>query len=242
MSPSALQSTKLTLEERQAGILPEGVPSEVDTCWHSIGVYGTGTCAELEKHVHCRNCPVYSSAAHRLLDRPLPPEYRLEWAKHFAVEETRATPAKTSAVVFRINAEWLALPTQAFQEIAERRRIHSLPHRRLGIVLGLASIRGELLICVSLGRLLGLERSPLRSPQTDFGRLLVANWEGHRLVFPVDEVHGICRFQADELRESPATVARSSPSYTQGIFLWQHKAVGFLHPAVLFPALNRSLP
>src|SRR5438445_8021579 len=65
-------------------------------------------------------------------------------------------PARTSAVIFRIHSEWLALPTEAFQEVAERRRIHSLPHRRNGVVLGLVNIRGELLICVDLGRVLGI--------------------------------------------------------------------------------------
>ena len=96
-----------------------------------------------------------------MLDRPLLPEYRREWTEHFAQPKQLAAPARASALVFRINAEWLALPTQAFQEVAERRPVHSLPHRRQGIVLGLVNIRGELLICVSLGHLLGLERTPL---------------------------------------------------------------------------------
>ena len=43
-----------------------------------------------------------------------------------------------------------------YEEIAERRSLHSLPHRRRGIVMGIVNIRGELLICASLGKLLGL--------------------------------------------------------------------------------------
>src|ERR1043165_9076046 len=129
-----------------------------DACWQSIGVYGNGECRELQKFVHCRNCPVYSKSALQLLERPLPANYRAEWAAHFAKEQTPSPPVRTSAVLFRINAEWLALPTIAFQEVAEQRRTHSLPHQRQGIVVGLVNIRGELLICVSLGRLLGLDR------------------------------------------------------------------------------------
>ena len=229
---------------------PEKTPShravasvaEIDTCWQKIGVYGNGQCAELPKHIHCRNCPVYSSAAHRLLDRPLPEEYRREWTVHFARKEKMAPPVRTSAVLFRISAEWLALPAEAFQEVAERRLIHSLPHRRLGIVLGLANIRGELLICVTLGRLLGVEAvASAQKTQSSCERLLVANWEGSRLVFPVDEVHGIHRFQASELREPPATVAKSSVTFTQSIFFWRERPVGFLEPGPLFAALNRSL-
>ena len=178
----------------------------------------------------------------QLLDRPLLPQCRREWTEHFAQPKKLAAPARTSALVFRINAEWLALPTQAFQEVAERRPVHSLPHRRQGIVLGLVNIRGELLICVSLGHLLGLERTPSgQTRRRTYDRLLVANWDGNRLVFPADEVRGIHRFQMSELKEPPATLAKSNLSYTQGLLPWQGRTVGFLDADLLFSSLNRSL-
>jgi len=223
-------------------VVPRAEAEDVETCWNTIGVHGNSSCPELKNFVHCRNCGVFSSAAHRLLDRPLPEEYRREWTAHFAQEKKRAVQTKLSAVIFRISDEWLALPTQAFQEVAERRRIHSLPHRRQGIVLGLVNIRGELLICVALGRLLGLERAP--SPhiaRTTYDRLLVTNWQNSRLVFPVDEVQGIHRFQGQELREPPATVAKSKPNFSEGILLWERKAIGFLDPALLFSTLDQNL-
>ena len=194
------------------------------------------------RFIHCHNCPVYSKAGVQLLDRPLLPEYRRAWTEHFAQEKKLAVPARTSALLFRIHAEWLALPTQAFQEVAERRPVHSLPHRRQGIVLGLVNVRGELLICVSLGHLLGLDEPPHRdTPRTTYDRLLVAKWDGHRLVFPADEVRGIHRFQTPELQEPPATLAKSKLSYTQGILHWQGRAVGLLDADLLFSSLNRSL-
>jgi len=213
-----------------------------EACWQSIGVYGNGECRELPKFIHCRNCPVYSKSALQLLDRPLPADYRAEWAAHFAKVQRVSPPVRTSAVLFRINAEWLALPTIAFQEVAEQRRTHSLPHQRQGIVVGLVNIRGELLICVSLGRLLGLDKTSSRQTiRTSYERLLVSNWEGSRLVFPVDEVHGTYKFEAAEIHEPPATVAKSRPSYTHGIFIWRQRPVGLLDPSLLFSALNRSL-
>jgi chemotaxis-related protein WspD len=129
----------------------------VHDCWRVIGVQGNGSCAELQQFVHCRNCPVYSAAALQLLDRPLWPEYLREHTRHYAEARRPATPARLSLLVFRLAHEWLALPTVAFQEVVERRFIHSLPHRRQGIVLGLVNVRGELIVCVSLARLLGLE-------------------------------------------------------------------------------------
>jgi chemotaxis-related protein WspD len=205
-------------------------------------VYGDQSCVELPKFNHCRNCAVFSDGALRLLDRPLPGQYRREWTAHFAEPKRTAPPRKSSALIFRINVEWFALPAPAFQEVAQCRLVHSLPHRRDGVVLGLVNIRGELLICVSLGRLLGLESTPSQeSPRRTYERLLVVNWENARLVFPVDEVHGVHRFRDEDLKERPATVAKSSVSYTQGLFSWRERTVGFLDASLLFPALNRSL-
>jgi chemotaxis-related protein WspD len=222
--------------------LKDPVAPEIEACWNELGVQGNGRCQKLPEVVHCRNCPVYSSAGVRLLDRPLLPEYRRAWTEHFAQKKALPPPAKTSALLFRVNAEWLALPAQAFQEVAERRLVHSLPHRRQGIVLGLVNVRGELLICVSLGHLLGLDRTPLREARrSTYDRLLVANWGGHRCAFPADEVRGIHQFQTPELTEPPATLAKSRLSYTRGVLHWQGQAVGLLDADLLFSSLNRNL-
>jgi chemotaxis-related protein WspD len=230
------QAAELQVVERPAAAV------EVYSCWSKIGVEGDQSCRELPRYVHCHNCPVYSAAAVQFLDRPITPEYRREWTEHFAREKRIATPAKASAVIFRISTEWLAMPTQAFQEIAERRAMHSLPHRRSGVVLGIVNVRGELLICAALDRLLGLEAEtrPKRL-RAVFDRLLVADWAGQRFAFPVDEVHGVHRFHQQDLREPPATVARSGLNCAIGVFPWRKFTVGFLDPDTLFASLNRKL-
>ncbi len=220
------------------------MPLPTHDCWSTIGVNGNGTCRELEKFVHCRNCPVYSAAGLQLLDRPLSMEYRRERTIHYAEAKKLSPPSgmKTSVVIFRLGNEWLALPTRAFQEVAERRVVHTLPHRRRSVVLGLINIRGELLICVSLARQLGFEaEAPVDKSRGLFDRLLVTHWDGHRLVFPVDEVHGIQRIPQDEMKEPPATISKSALTHTQGIFPWRERTVGVLNTDSLFAALNRNL-
>jgi len=222
-------------------------PAEVEVlaltdCWNTIGVGGDQSCRELKQHHHCHHCPVYSASAAQLLNRPFPSSYRKEWTTHFAQEKQVATPAKTSGIIFRVGGEWLAMPTQAFQEVAEHRTMHTLPHRRRGVVLGIVNIRGELLICAALGKILGLGTTTMVKPHlTVFNRILVANWNGQRFAFPVDEVHGVHRFHSADLREPPATVARSGLNCTFGVFPWRNSTVGFLDPDALFAALNRNL-
>ena len=239
---SQLKSQNSAGENDPGAELPNGPAGEVYACWNKIGVYGNGSCAELPQFVHCRNCPVYSHAGAQLLNRELPPSYRREWTEHFSREKTLGKPGKISALLFRLSREWLALPTQAFQEVAERRLIHSLPHRRQATVLGLANVRGELVICVSLGRVLGVETGSPHEPQrATYDRLLVANWDGQRLAFPVDEVYGIHRFEPQQLKQPPATVSKSRESYARGILHWQQRAIGFLDAELLFATLNRNL-
>ena len=132
------------------------VRTVVDDCWNKIGVRGDGSCSQLPQHTSCRNCPTYSAAAVSILDRAVLGEQVVQSAPD-ATESPVAVELDTrSVVVFRVGSEWLALATSVFREVAALRTIHSLPQRRTGAVLGLANVRGELLICVSLGHLLGL--------------------------------------------------------------------------------------
>jgi chemotaxis-related protein WspD len=234
MSPT--ESSTLDLEATA------GQQVALSHCWSRLGVYGDASCAELARYIHCRNCPVYTAAALQLLSRPLPAGYRQECTAHFAHQRTSPEASTASAVVFRIASDWLAIPTQVLQEVAERRRVHSLPHRRNGIILGLANIRGELLLCVSLAHFLELENTASRETlQATYQRLLTVNWEGDRFAFPVHEVHGPHRFQCQDIKSSLATVARSKPVYTPKLVRWQQRTVGLLNPQLLFPTLNRNL-
>ncbi len=213
-------------------------PHALVSCWSETGVYGDKSCSELPRVVHCRNCAVFSAAGTGLLARPLPEGYRRQWAEYFAKERPSPKAVTASAILFRLGNEWLAVPTRILQEVSERRPVHSLPHRRHGVVLGLANVRGELLICVALTRLLGLPESP--RPE-GYHRLLVANWEGNRIGFPVDEVQGPHRFHARELQGPPGALTQQATAFAENMFLWRQKAVGLLNPESLFAVINRNL-
>jgi len=216
----------------------------VNDCWNSIGVGGDGSCVELRQHVHCRNCPTYSAAALSLLDRDLPEAYQSDWADHFAQAKPAQEPDTHSAVVFRIGPEWFAFPTVLFDEIAELRTIHSLPHRRSGAVLGLVNVRGELIICVSLSRMLGLgEGLPPKADRSGIvhGWLVVIRHEGARTAFPVDEVRGTHCYHSRELRSVPATVVKAAAAYTKALLPWRDKTVGCLDDQLIVRTLNKSV-
>lgn len=205
-------------------------------CWRRIGTWGDRSCPELAAHVHCRNCPVYSENAARLLDAPVAAAYLRENARHYAQAKTAVRPGAKSAVVFRLAREWLALPTEVFREIAPARPIHSLPHRPDRTVLGVANVRGELLVCVSLAAALGIDGGPGAE-----ARLAVIGRGSDRFAFPADEVAGLHRYDDAALAPVPATLAHARAVYTRGLFAWDGRSVGVLDAELLFHTLNRSL-
>ncbi|EEF58574.1 chemotaxis protein CheW [Pedosphaera parvula] len=215
---------------------------DIVDCWNQIGVNGNGSCDELSKFVHCRNCPIYSTTGVRLLNRELRQEYRREWTEHYSRPGKNGASGRISCIIFRIGVEWLALPSSVFHAIAEKRAIHSLPHRHKGIVLGAANFRGELLICVSLDRFLGLE--PVKNAErggNHYDRLVVTEWNRKLLAFPVNEVAGIHRYHPEEMKTLPATLEKSTASFSWGIISWMNQPVGCLDEELLFSTLNRSL-
>jgi chemotaxis-related protein WspD len=217
----------------------------IDDCWNRIGVRGDGSCPELRQYVHCRNCPVYSAGAATRLDADAPAGYSANRTAHFATAPPAEDGGTRSVVIFRVASEWLALPTAVVIEVSNLLPIHSLPHRPKGVVLGLASVRGELLVCVSLRHIVGAERAPggAASPgrNTAYQRLLVLRREAVRVVCPVDEVHGIHRFHPRDLKALPTTVARATVAYSTGLLAWHGHSVGALDDQLLFYTLRRSL-
>jgi chemotaxis-related protein WspD len=213
----------------------------VNECWKTIGRPGPGTCPELVQHVQCTNCPTYAEAALRLLDRPTPPDYVREWTEHLAGERKRTVAATVPALVFRLGSEWLALPASMVEQVTEPSTVHTLPHRRLP-VRGVVSVRGELIVCVSLESLLGLDGSPAAAPAQAYQRLVVLSFDGARLAFHPHEVHGVRRYDPAALIAAPATLARRAGSrFTAGMFEWESRTVGLLDAGEVMTSLTRSL-
>jgi len=190
-----------------------------------------------------------AQTARDLLDRPLPPGYREEWARHFARDDRGAAGHQAMAedaktiMVFRLGEEWLALPAGIFHDVVEPRTIHSLPHRRDAVVLGLVNIRGELLVCVSLHELLHVGKDgPARSVRADAARrLVVIGRKERRLVFPADEVHGLRRHDHGATLAVPATIGMAASTFTTAMLAWDERTIACLDETMVLDMLDRSL-
>jgi len=229
---------------RPLQIVAHAVSVAAPDCWNRIGVRGDSSCNKLEQHIHCRNCPVYSAAAVGMLDVAPPPDYLSHWTQQVARGRELAEIDTLSVVVFRVGAEWFAVSTQVLKEIVSVRAIHSIPHRRNGVILGLANVRGELLVCFSLQHVLALEQvteAKREKQHVAAGRFLVMERDGQRAVCPVDEVHGIAHFHPGEITPTPSTIAKADVAYTKSVLSWQMQSVALLDDQLLLRTVNRSL-
>lgn len=212
-------------------------------CWARIGVWGDGSCPELNTYHHCHNCPVYAGAGRKLLDRPAPPGYLEDWATNLAADKP-SPPASTStsAVIFRIEADWLALPTSLFRETTSPRTLHRVPHRTNKVLRGLVNIRGELLPLFSLRDLLDLETAaqfPSLSRRV-YQRFAVLEYNNGRWVAPVDEIAAIEPILPHQLGPAPSTVSGGAGTFTKGIFSYQNQHVALLDHDLIFYNLTKN--
>jgi chemotaxis-related protein WspD len=230
-------------------ILPADAPDEpgtrgiaADDCWNQIGVHGDRSCDELAKVVHCLNCRVFAEGGQRLFDRAPPDGYLEESSASVAASPVPPALLTFSALVFRVDGEWLALDTRFIVEVSELRPTHRLPHRESGALEGLVNVRGRLELLVRLNRMM-----TLTAPATGFAttpRLVVASREGRVLVFRVDEVDGVRSFADAHVVTPPTTVGRAQ-SLVSGLIgsgaRQQGRWVGRLDPERLWAAFDQVL-
>lgn len=204
----------------------------IDDCWNRIGVHGDKQCPLLERHIHCRNCEVYASAATRLLDR-----YALLQDEQAQAPLREDGGPRRSMLLFRLGEEWLALATACLAEVAPLQPVHSLPHQRSRVLQGVANVRGALVPCLSLVDLLGVERLP----RTEEGarvmpRMLILAAEGGAVVLPVDEVDGIHGLDPARLE-----VEQQAGPFTAAVLQWRGRSVRVLDERQILSAVTRSL-
>lgn len=161
---------------------------------------------------------------------------------HYAAprEEERTTTG--SALVFRIGTEWLAIPTVLFDRVADVSAVHTVPHRRKGVPVGLVTVGGDLVVHLSLGTLLsvaGVESSANAQPR--LRRLIVLSDARGRLATTADEVWGVHHYDPALLRPVPSTLTRALVSFTVAMLEVDGRIAGLLDGPRVMDALSAAL-
>jgi chemotaxis signal transduction protein len=219
----------LTARQSSAGGSPDA------SCRLTIGVWGDSSCALLQEHVHCRNCPVYARGGRLLLAR----SHTVADAGLDTIERASPTAAKLQALmVFRVRGERVAIRAASAREVVEPTTLHRVPHRGDQRFLGLANVRGEILPVADIAELLEMPALPAGA-QRATARLLVLERAGEAWVFPVAEIDGIHRADLDTLQTPPVTIELGRAAFTSGVLETPDGPIAVLDEETLWYALQR---
>lgn len=218
----------------------------VINCWNSIGVWGRERprCPLLEQMIHCRNCEKYIAAGQRALDRPLPQDYVQEWTRVLARKKEGKDRTHLSLIIFRMGDEWFSLPVNYLEHVEMSRAIHSIPHGGAPLIKGLVNVAGEVKVCFSLGKLLGIEKSVMNEAlqrTAVFQGVVVLKKGKSSFVFPVTEIRELTRISLDQLKAIPATVPSVASGYLLGIFQYADLNVGHLDADLIIAGFERGV-
>jgi chemotaxis-related protein WspD len=224
------------------------VPGQGD-CWNKIGISGDQSCPELKTFIHCRNCPVFATAARTFFDRTAPEGYLAEWSRWLAASDVHhargdagtdeasdisSQGVGVSVLIFRLGSEWLAIRTQAVAEVTTPRPVHRVPHRSNEIFSGLVNLQGQVQLCVSLHGLLGattLASSPRLVVLHD--RDQATSW-----AFVADEVLGVKHVPRSDWRNVPSTLVNPAVGFSQAVLSWNGLCISLLDEQRVFSALG----
>lgn len=219
----------------------------IDPCWRTVGTRGDQTCPKLQEFLRCMNCPVYHDKAQALLER-LPANMDAsadtdpDAVSGHAEQASGVAGDRFNVLVFRLEREWLALPTRMLDEVSELRGVHPVPHRRRGALLGLVNVRGVLTPCVSLASLLSLPADTGdRSALVNRGRMLIIKDGARQIAMPVDAVEGIHAIRRQAVAPAPATLSASTQSVATGVADCGKHRAGLVDPERLQQALAGAI-
>ncbi len=164
--------------------------------------------------------PALGDAILRLLDRPVAPA-ELESGAELAARPMAPGNRRASRyLLFRVGDETAALVATALRRVTPVVRTRPIPHRVSGVLRGVCNIRGELVLCADLHRLLGLARGGAGADEgtaSDPRRMVVAGPADNSWAFEVDALVGIESIDPAEIHAPPVTVEYALADFTAGV-------------------------
>ncbi len=213
-------------------------------CWIEVGVWSNAEvkCNRLKKHIHCRNCPVFSAEGRRVLDNVAPINYLSEWRKKLSEKQLIVNQDAQSILVFRLNNEWFALSTSCIGEITEKRTIHRIPRNSNKDVEGIVNVDGEIQLCYSLENVLGVKHAvENKNDISVIGRFVVALLGEQNYVFRVDYINGLSWYASKDLLPTPSTLEYEGSGMILGVIDENDRKVAVLDVAKLQSKLERII-
>lgn len=205
-------------------------------CWEHIGVWGNKTCKELEVHIHCKNCPVFSKAGRQLFSRERSGGQIIEVFNQ--KKENEKNEKNLSVFLFRVGKQWYALPAERMIEIASDSKIHTLPMMQNPVVKGIVNIRGQIKVLFDLHKI--IKEHFQATSKHNIPRIILTGSGKDEYAFRVDEAWGVWKV-AESALQKPPKIYQSESSLVNYVLTWQEKDVALLNYELLSATITKLL-
>ncbi|MBI1870016.1 MAG: purine-binding chemotaxis protein CheW [Chlamydiae bacterium] len=138
-------------------------------------------------------------------------------------EENKVEEATEEFILFQLGQEWYAVPVSAVVEIVRVGQITSLPSAPIHII-GITSLRGNIISITDPKRLLGLQAVPL----THKNRIIVIQMQDERTGLLVDEVSAVMNIPVSSLEPPLETLTPAQTEFIQFTCHWQKHLMAIL--------------
>lgn len=157
------------------------------------------------------------------LEVPIPPGRREEWAALLAeTASDKDRERQTSLFLFRVGAEWFGLDPALLSMTIPWTQSRRLPHRKSGVVEGVISADGRVIVCLSLERFAGVLPG---GSAASTRRTLVLSWKKEPFAIGVDEVMGVEDVNVDQLSPLPSSAGETLQKCARGVVLYKGRMV-----------------
>jgi chemotaxis signal transduction protein len=165
------------------------------------------------------------------LRRPLPDDALEAQTAALAAPIAVADGDPLALLVFRVGGERFGLPAGSVERIFMPAPVRRVPHRSHPAFRGLVAHEGEIVLAVSIERLLDLQ--PGSESGTPGRRFILLGPAGRGWAFEVDLVEGVVTVSRSALRPAPMTVARGKGTASRMLAVAEGGEVALLDPESL---------
>jgi len=166
-----------------------------------------------------------------------PEDYLQAWSEEVAQAKQEIHRKDRGAMVIRLGSEYVAWSGLSCLTVLTARTIHSVPHRPHPVLKGLAAIKGQLIPCFSLARLLDMKDKH----DADEQHLILIGEAGNPLGMLVEHIETYIQFHHQKVHALPSNLSKSGECYSQGMLDWNNQKVPLLDESLVISGFERCM-
>ncbi|NLO20349.1 MAG: hypothetical protein GX121_10845 [Ignavibacteria bacterium] len=184
---------------------------------------------------------VYIIDINKLISKEIQEAFFEKWTSQFSEEKEKTEDDSLGVLIFRVENKWLAIKADAFQEILDWKKTHSVPFRTNEVFKGIVNVNGELLLSISITGLLSIEKYKDSDIDLAKWKIIVIKKDQQRYAFEANEFIGVVKVPQSQIQKGRTTISESQNPFLVDTFSYQDIKISLIEQEQLFAAIEKEL-